>query len=144
MEVDPSSAASTSLAFVVFTRQAQEPRMAVAGEGRGGTTKDTGSQGTTNGHEWTRMAMGRGEEPRKTREAEEPRNTRNTRKKLRNHERTRMDTKKTQNHEWTRMDTNGYGQRGRNHETHEKTQEPRMDTNGHEWIEPLMDTNGHE
>ena len=99
-----------------------------------------GGPGATNGHEWQRQ--------------EEPRNTRNTRKKLRNHE-------------WTRMDTNGYGEgrggttNGLNHETHEiheKTREPRMDTNGHEWLwaggrnhewtrknsEPRMDTNGHE
>ena len=45
----------------------------------------------------------------------------------------------TNGHEWTRMDTNGHEwtrmtKTGVNHETHEihkKTQEPRMDTNGH-------------
>ena len=32
------------------------------------------------------------------------------------------------------MDTNGSNHE--THETHEKNSEPRMDTNGHEWIEP--------
>ena len=64
----------------------------------------------TNVHEWL-WAGG-----------EEPRNTRNTRK----------NSGITNGHEWTRM---AMGRGGRNHETHEiheKTQEPRMDTNGHE------------
>ena len=55
MGVDPSSAASTSLAFVVFTRQVQDPRMAM---GRGGeeprkTLEAEEPRMDTNGHEWS-------------------------------------------------------------------------------------------
>ena len=51
--------------------------------------------------------------------------------KPRIHETHEIHEKKLRNHEWTRM-AMGRGE------------EPRMDTNGHEWIEPLKDTNGHE
>ena len=109
------------------------------------------NSGTTNGHEWTRMAMGRGEEePRMDTNGHEwiePRMDTNGHEwlwagegRFRNHE----THGKPRNHEWTRMDTNGYGQGRRNHETHEiheKTQEPR---NTREAKEPRMDTNGHE
>ena len=52
MEVDPSSDASTSLAFAVFTREVQEPRMAV---GRGGERRNHERHGKPRNHEWTRM-----------------------------------------------------------------------------------------
>ena len=127
MEVDPSSAASTSLAFAVFIREVQEPRMAM---GRGGERRNHERHRKPRNHEWTRMDT----------------------KKLRNHEWTRMDTKKTQNHEWTRMDTkktqeprmdtNGHewtrmdtnDKDRRNHETHETHEKNSGTTNGHEWI----------
>ncbi len=129
MEVDPSSAASTSLAFVVFTRQVQEPRMAVGrGEEPRNTRNNSEPRMDTNGHEKTqeprmdtnghektqepRMAVAGGEEPRNTRKNSEP----------------RMDTNGL-NHEWTRMTKTGVNHE--THEIHEKTQEPRKDTNGH-------------
>ena len=107
----------------------------------------------TQNHEWTRMdTNGLNHETHEIHE-----------KKKQNHKWTRMYTnglnhetheiheKKKQNHKWTRMYTNGLNHE--THEIHERDPEPRMDTNGREWIEPRntrntrkgsRTTNGHE
>ena len=87
------------------------------GQGRGGTTKDAGSQGTT----------------KHTKKTQEPRMDTNG---------YGQGGGTTNGHEWTRMTKTGVNHE--THEIHEKNSEPRMETNGHEWIEPRMDTNGHE